>query len=343
MLPLSNIAGLQETVDAAWSSPVADAVAAAWGHPPGAARYWRSSASHVFVVLTPDGTRRQGFLRLVPATYVPRGDLETVTSLMACLATRGLGTVRPLASREGSLVETVPTRIGEVHAMLVGVAPGEEIEVEELSPRRTLAWGGALGRWHRDGDAAAAGLPLPDGYTRIRAALAALDADPALTGATSLVADRLEDLPRDPGVYGLVHGDFELDNLAWSGDTPTVFDLDEAERSWFLADVAYAVRDLVPEPVALLDRSCPPLERFLSGYLGERSATELDRQHLLLFSAVNALRCVARQLPVLAEDPSVSRGIVARMPGLPRPLRAVLEEYVLGQRALALELAGLLG
>lgn len=46
MLLLSEIARLSDTVDADWRSPVADAVAAAWGFPPGAARYWRSSASH---------------------------------------------------------------------------------------------------------------------------------------------------------------------------------------------------------------------------------------------------------------------------------------------------------
>jgi len=65
---------------------------------------------------------------------------------------------------------------------------------------------------------------------------------------------------------GLVHGDFELDNLKWSHGIPTAFDFDEAAVSWFAADVAIAVRDIADRPELLA--------AFLSGYRSVRALTD---------------------------------------------------------------------
>lgn len=66
MMPLPEIDRLKRTVTPAWDSPVADQVAAARGYPAGIARWWRSSASRVFVLPDPHGKR---YLRFVPDDY----------------------------------------------------------------------------------------------------------------------------------------------------------------------------------------------------------------------------------------------------------------------------------
>src|SRR2546430_7254258 len=43
---------------------------------------------------------------------------------------------------------------------------------------------------------------------------------------------------------GLIHGDFELDNLFWQDDTIALLDFDDCSYSWYVADVAFALRDL---------------------------------------------------------------------------------------------------
>lgn len=63
MMPLIEIDRLKRTVTGAWESPVADQVAAAWGYPAGTAKWWRFSASHVFILPDPGGRR---YLRFVP-------------------------------------------------------------------------------------------------------------------------------------------------------------------------------------------------------------------------------------------------------------------------------------
>ncbi|MGA4837927.1 hypothetical protein [Streptomyces sp. G45] len=50
MVHLGEISTLARLVNKGWQSPVADAVAARWDRPAGTARWWRSSASHVFVL-----------------------------------------------------------------------------------------------------------------------------------------------------------------------------------------------------------------------------------------------------------------------------------------------------
>lgn len=339
MLLLSEIARLSGTVDAEWRSPVADTAAAAWGFPPGAARYWRSSASHVFAVLDEGRERPVRYLRCVPAHLIGRPQVETVAALMARLADAGAATVPILRSSAGNLVETVDVGGWQVHATVVADVGGPSIDVDELTPEPARAWGAALGRLHRDGEAAAAGLDLPDGFEQIDRVLTGLADDPLLGDVVDAVRPRVTALPRDTGCYGLVHGDFELDNLGWVDDVPVAFDFDEAERSWFAADVAYAIRDLT-EPRALAEPPTALVAAFLAGYRQERLAAVVDSEHLVLFTLVNALRSYARLLPVLAEDTEVGAALTAMGEG--RSLRDVLEEYSAERIQIALDLAPLL-
>lgn len=342
MLPLSEIEALRGTVDAQWRSPVADTAGASWGYSPGSALFWRSSARHVFVVRGGDD---EAFLRLVPDRQVPRADVEAVAALMDRLASRGLGCVRVLPSAEGNLVETVSTSIGVVHATLVAGAAGPGLDADVLTVDQARAWGAALATMHRDGSAAADGLTLADGWTRTERDLDLLAGDPRVSGAVRAVHSRLEMLPRTAEVYGLNHGDFEGDNLASSGDQLIAYDWDEAERSWFGADIAYAVRDLVTEPRDLMDQPIPLLDAFLAGYHEQRPEAQVQRADLVLFTALNALRSLSRVAPVLAEDPGTGASLVApSVPGssAPRLLRTVVEHYAARQRMIAAELATLL-
>lgn len=340
MLLLSEIARLSDTVDGDWRSPVADAVAAAWGFPPGAARYWRSSASHVFAVRGEGRERPGGFLRCVPAHLIGRSQVDPVAALMARLADAGAATVPIVPSSAGNLVETVDVGGWQLNATVVADVGGPSVDVDELTPAQAVEWGAALGRLHRDGDAAATGLALPDGRDRIDRALDVLAGHPVLGEVADAVRPRLAAGPRDAGTYGLVHGDFELDNLGWVDGVPVAFDFDEAERSWFVADVAYAIRDLVPDPRALAEAPTALVAAFLAGYGRERPTAAVGPDELVLFTLVNALRSIARLVPVLEEDPAAGATLTAMGSG--RTLRDVLVEYAAEQERVALDLVPLL-
>lgn len=146
---------MKESVDAEFRSPVADAVAAAWGIPPGAARWWRSSATHVFVV--PGSARRH--LRFVPAESDAAVRLRRGAELAAEFPdVDGLVVCRPLPDAAGSIVTTRATALGNMTGVLVEDAPGDALDAPALTHEQAHRWGEALARFHlnaprgRDGD-----------------------------------------------------------------------------------------------------------------------------------------------------------------------------------------------
>jgi hypothetical protein len=119
MMPLAAIEAIRDTVSDAWESPVADQVAAAWGLAPGTAKWWRSSASHVFVI--PGEPRR--YLRFVPDAYRGPEPVATVAELMRHLSETGSAVCRPVPTVAPALTVTVDTELGPMHAMMVEGAP----------------------------------------------------------------------------------------------------------------------------------------------------------------------------------------------------------------------------
>lgn len=330
MMQLTEISGLARLVDEEWRSPVADAVAAHWGHEPGAARWWRSSASHVFVVPDAPEPDAERYLRFVPERHAAFHRFETVAALTDRLHGRGLALAPLVRSAADRLVESVDTPLGTVRAMCLQGAPGDEVELDDLTAAQARAWGALLARTHETAADLGDGLGHPLDDIGRAAALFADDRD--LAAAVERLAARLAHLPRDPAHYGVVHGDFELDNLAWQGEAPTAFDFDEAALSWYAADVAHAVRDLTDH-----GRPAPAhaelLDAFLTGYRDVRSLPDADPGQLLLFAGANAARSLVELHPVLA---TLDEG----RPDDLDELRTSLREHRDEQRRIVLTAAG---
>jgi Ser/Thr protein kinase RdoA (MazF antagonist) len=257
MMPLAALDALRDLVAEDWTCPVADEVAAAWGVAPGQAQWWRSSASHVFV--TP-----LGYLRFVPPSVRPFDAVERTAALMAALAA-SVPVVRPVPALSGAPVSLVTTRLGPMCAMLVQRAPGEPLDIEELTVAGATAWGRSLASLHEAAALHDAAFPWP--------------------------TEQTYGLPPDDSRFGLIHGDFELDNLAWLDGVPTAYDFDEATRSWYAADVAYALRDAEDRPDLVA--------AFVAGYQDVRP---LDVASLPRFRRLNAARRAASLEALLAAD-----------------------------------------
>ncbi|MDQ0374949.1 phosphotransferase enzyme family protein [Cellulomonas humilata] len=301
MLPLAEIARLDATVDPDWRSPVADQVAAAWGIAPGGARWRRSSATHVFVVPPDVDPRGVLYLRFVPASLRTVRDLDTPARLLSTWAAGHGGTVAPLPSSAGRLVETVPTVLGDMHATAVHAAPGDELQLANLTTTLAARWGAALARLHRDA------RPLTADEEPPVLDLAALERacvdDPAVLRAARAVlarADRAE-LPS-----GTLHGDFELDNLRWLDGNPVAFDADEARTGPYVQDIAAAVRDLVGDTPGQVEHPAL-LAAFLTGYRGVRPLAYDEVAELELHSAAVAVRLLVA-IAHLEDDPAVDEG-----------------------------------
>jgi Ser/Thr protein kinase RdoA (MazF antagonist) len=331
MMPLTEIGRLRQTVADSWDSPVADQVAAQWGYPAGTARWWRSSASHVFVLTVGAGRR---FLRLVPGTYRGWDHVAAVAGLMAQLSGAGSAVVPPVAAQSGDLTVTVPTRIGVMHAMMVEAAPGDEANLADVTELRARRWGQALARLHHDAAGLSDGLheafgELPD-IPRLFAG------DTPLAQAALTLTGWMGRLPRDPGHWGVVHGDFELDNMAWAGDRPVAYDFDEAATSWFAADIAHAVRDLTGPTGHAASEHRARFDAFIAGYRSLRPLDDQDLDRLPLFAGLHAAASLLRITRALG-DPGVDE------PGWLAQLRDKLTETARSHRQLVIHTAAQVG
>ncbi len=315
---LSMMWRVDATVDAAGRSPVAERILANWAHDPGSARFFRSSANFVYRFRS-DGERR--FLRFADASERGRDVVEAELDLVGWLAGAGVAVARPLPSLQENLVETAETDLGAFHAVVFEALDGGQVDdVDDLDGNQVRRWGAALAELHaamrRYPCAGPSRLPtwrdwlafaeehVPLGKPVVRREL---DRVAALLGALPLAADN----------HGPIHGDFELDNLVWGDGTIGILDFDDRARSWYAADVAFALRDLFDAGAGLADAR---VRGFVRGY---REHGRLDDEMLsqvptfLRLAGLLEYARIARSLdlPVVEGHPEWLQGLRQKLEG----------------------------
>jgi Ser/Thr protein kinase RdoA (MazF antagonist) len=267
VLPIGELVEVSRTVGEDGSSPLALRIARHWGSEQ--ARFLRSSANHVFVC-------DNGVLRFRPE------EAGSALERAAEVASRLAGAVAPpIPSLDGELAVHVQ---GYVAAMFTAVA-GRQVEEESLTTELARAWGRALARFH---DAASRLDPSP-------AIPSWLDVVAEASGALSRpeIHAELHGLSSSDELVGVVHGDPELDNVIWDANGDPIFvDVDDVSRSWFAADVCFALRDFEGSPL---------VQEFVAGYREARLLSDEELSWLPLFRRAHALVTLAGLERVLGE------------------------------------------
>ena len=230
-----------------------------WEHDPGSAQFFRSSTNFVYIFRK--GGKRS-FLRFAESAERTGAAIEAEMALLCWVASKGMTVTTPMASKNGRCVETVETDLGPFHAVVFAELQGSQGALEELSTAQFEVWGATLGKLH---------------------AMMHLYQDPRLSARWTWrdhLTSFLSALPVTETNSGLIHGDFELDNLFWQDDTIALLDFDDCSYSWYVADVAFALRDLFATGV---DQSLPSFRAFIRGYSEHSSLDEELISHLPTF------------------------------------------------------------
>jgi Ser/Thr protein kinase RdoA (MazF antagonist) len=106
--------------------------------------------------------------------------------------------------------------------------------------------------------------------------------------------EQLTRLSISEGNYGLVHFDFELDNIVWNGDEVGIVDFDDSAYYWFVADIAFALRDLFEDSPAKVDLRNESFRSFLAGYRLVRDITQEDLELIPMFLRLHNLITFAK-------------------------------------------------
>lgn len=272
MMRLSLMKRVVETVDEEWRSPLAFKLMENWGYDEGQVYYWRASANFIFVC------KREGktyYLRFNEVSE--RSDKEIAAELKGVkyLAEHSIRVAQPVESKNGLLIETVETEWGTFHAVLFEAAEGEHLEFEELDGEQFFLWGRSLGELHKVLKKATSELKdgrpsWSDHLTNVEQVLPQNDL--TLRRELQSLKEWATHLRRTDGNFGLIHYDFELDNIKVKDHQMEMLDFDDCAAYWFVADIIYALRD-----AGEFDLRSPNIQKFLDGY---RQQTQLDDELL---------------------------------------------------------------
>jgi Ser/Thr protein kinase RdoA (MazF antagonist) len=227
MMKLSTMLKVDSTVDTLWQSRIAEQILEHWEHDQGSAQFFRSSTNFVYV-FRKGGER--SFLRFADSAERTGAEISAEMALLGFVASKGMTVTTPIASKNGRCVEEVEADLGTFHAVVFAELQGSQGAIEELSTAQFEVWGATLGKLH-------AMMPLyqdprlsarrswRDHLTQAQISLP--KDEPRVLAEFDHIISWLSALPVTETNYGLIHGDFELDNLFWQDDTIAMLDFDD--------------------------------------------------------------------------------------------------------------------
>jgi Ser/Thr protein kinase RdoA (MazF antagonist) len=277
MMKLSTMQALTNTVNDKCESAVADHILSRWNHDQGTAKYFRASANFQFIF---QRAGKRYFLRFNHSIERSIDRIHAEVDFINYLASKGLVIAKPVSSIAGHFVESVSTSQGVFHAVVFeGLAGAQFEEIEELTPQIFMRWGQALGELHQatEGYKAGARPTWKDHLAMISEYLPATEQTAHL--ALRKLQEQLTRLSINEDNYGLIHFDFELDNIVWNGDKVGIVDFDDSAQYWFVADIAFALRDLFDDSAEKVELQNKSFQNFIAGY---RQVKEITQEDLVL-------------------------------------------------------------
>jgi Ser/Thr protein kinase RdoA (MazF antagonist) len=287
--------------ETSYEHPIADEITARWPTDGAVVKVWRASANFVFSVYT---SGEQYFLRFNHESERDAKAISAELKYVDHLLRRDIRAAAPVLSSFGNYVESFSTEMGEFHAVLFQALTGEDWEINTLDENQFELWGQALGKMH----AASKGFstdhrPSWKEHVSFAEQLIPASEEDACRELDS-IKEILTGLSSSAEDFGLIHFDFELDNLKWNKDEAGILDFDDCAFYWFEADIAFALRALFEDSADKVDFECKRFGAFLKGYRSEMQVSDAAVKRIPLFLRLHNLFSFARILRSLGDGPS---------------------------------------
>lgn len=329
MMTLDLMQQVVRTLNDNQQSPLADKLVQFWGNDGSRPTYFRASANFVFFFKTDQGQR--AVLRFNHESERDLSAVEAELAIVEHLAGMGASVARPIKSKTGDLTHVAETEHGIFYVTAFEHISGEQGDVGEgLSEARWHAWGHALGVLH-NGFSRFSGLAKPERPSwkeHVVQIATAFSDEPQICDSLERVSAALRALPQDAGNFGLIHFDFEQDNIIWRGDEAVAIDFDDCAYYWYATDIAYALRDLYDDNASKVAFDDPRLQLFVAGYREVRELHDDDLANLPLFMRFHHLVWLMRLkhslTAPLEDEPDWVPRLRAHLTGIAKEYRAIL-------------------
>lgn len=324
MMNLSIMHGLVKHLDEKWNCPEGEEILKNWEHDKGSLKYARSSANFVNV-FKKDGENM--FLRFTHGSTRSRDAIEKEVRLLLRLNELCKNTVEPVLSLNNRYVEAVDTVSGRYNAVVFKGINGMIKDIETLNTDEYCQWGQTMGAFHSTCGVKGldSGIEAPDWEDKLEKAEQRIPAeDRRAHGEMDLLRSRLAGISRNRRNFGLIHYDFEPDNLIWREDGVYIIDFEGYMRSRYEADIAIALQDLFETGA---DRSDARFKAFMRGYGNAFPQAELDLSLMPLFYRMSEIVAYSGLLGVvdtldMADKPGWLEGLEEKILGIMETMAA---------------------
>ncbi|MCA1038222.1 phosphotransferase [Bacillus infantis] len=216
-------------------------------------------------------------LRLTPNASAER--IKTEMDFLQELHNKYDYSFYPLSARDGSITKTADYRpIGKLTAAVFPFIHGELYEASVLDSSQLENWGSALGKFHLASQGFHESI-IKEAETLLQKLewidITLKNSNKAVRREFEAVSDWMMNLHSAEGREGIIHFDFELDNMIWDGEKIHPIDFESFSYSWFAADIAFALRDL---PIGRRGYDC-----FIEGYRRHMDISEEELSWIPMF------------------------------------------------------------
>jgi len=245
------------------------------------------------------------FLRLAPIEEKMEKNVAGEMEFIDFLVHRGYPALEPLKAKTGDVFLKISTQWGEYFATAFRRVCGIPIEDTDFSSEIVFEYGKALGKLHA---LSTEYIPKHKKWTHvdvlewIELTLREYHAKDDIIAALSVLKKELNKLSVCKDNYGLIHYDFEVDNVFFDkkNGTCAVIDFDDGMYHWYILDIEQVFESLEDE---LSDEALETAKNlFVDGYRNEHSYTEemeavrpLMRRFIDLYGYARLIRCVAEK------------------------------------------------
>lgn len=250
-----------------------------WEHDAESLTFWRASSNFIYVFQV---NGKPHYLRFIHEEDNSIANIQSELDFMLYLIDKGYATVAPVRSIHGNWVESISTENGRYYGVVFEQAKGESISLEQMSSHHFEEWGQSLASLHLLSELYTSNATSRKSWVdALDFILSVLENHPheheALKEHERLKA-WLSALPSDAGNFGLIHYDFETDNVFYMKEESrfSSIDFDDSMYHWFAMDITSALRDLSKQND---DESKKNIDLFINGY---RSVKRLDDDYIKL-------------------------------------------------------------
>lgn len=250
------------------------------------------------------------FLRLAPIEEKMEKNVLGEIEFISYLLEHSYPALEPIKAVTGEICMRLNTQWGEYYATAFKRVKGVSLEETDKSNEIMYEYGKALGKLH---SLSSLFVPKTKKWTHIEVLgwieeiLHEYNAPDYVTSELNAIKNELEELPLCNKNYGLIHYDFELDNVFYDDEAKTcaVIDFDDGMYHWYALDIEQVFDSLAEE---LNDEMFQAAKtEFVNGYKSEHCYTtemeascSLMRRFINLYGYARLIRCVAEKF---ADEP----------------------------------------